>query len=392
MKKSFISFFASFLATAVFASWKPDDQAAVFSLKPDRVLGSPYFKEVLNTYGLLGFGYTNIMNDHHVVDLQKEMGVQIEDASEVSLVVGNFLETVIGLPVSTSGNYQALKNSSLAFILRTHGEVYPDTFFEKFDRWASGPAFSKSDIERFRRDARIEPGKIDEMSRSIRVEKKHYAEMEKPEKVGKATLFSIPASGITQALQTSGVDGVKITLGMQAEDGMTVFVLGTRKDVLGFFEHENSDNDSSHNVGSSEFTSFSIPLDGELLKKMETSNLSDPNGPLGPLAITLGQAMYQIKEISGTAKFSGGRAHLDLTIACKDVQSAQSIWSVGQASLGMAQLQMLRKQLKNPAAQTAVSADFLNRIKLKHQEAEILVHLEASPSELMPWAANKKFP
>ena len=392
MKKLFISFFACFFATAGFASWKPDDQAAVFSLKPDRVLGSPYFKEVLNTYGLLGFGYTNIMNDHHVVDLQKEMGVQIEDASEVSLVVGNFLETLIGLPVSTSGNYQALKNSSLAFILRTHGEVYPDTFFEKFDRWASGPAFSKSDIERFRRDARIEPGKIDEMSRSIRVEKKHYAEMEKPEKVGKATLFSIPASGITQALQTSGVDGIKMTLGMQTENGMTVFVLGTRKDVLGFFEHENANNESSHDSENTEFTSFSIPLDGELLKKMETSNLSDPNGPLGPLATTLGQAMYEIKEISGTAKFSGGRAHLDLTITCKDVQSAQSIWSVGQASLGMVQIQMLRKQLKNPAAQTAVSADFMNRIKLKHQEAEIHVHVEASPSELMPWAANKKFP
>jgi hypothetical protein len=392
MKKSFISFFACFLATTVFASWKPDDQAAVFSLKPDRVLGSPYFKEVLKTYGLLGFGYTSIINDHHLVDLQKEMGVQIEDASEVSLVVGNFLETVIGLPVSTSGNYQALKNSSLAFILRTHGEVYPDTFFEKFDRWASGPAFSKSDIERFRRDARIEPGKIDEMSRSIRVEKKHYAEMEKPEKVGKATLFSITASGITQALQTSGVDGIKMTLGMQTENGMTVFVLGTRKDVLGFFEHENANNESSHDSENTEFTSFSIPLDGELLKKMETSNLSDPNGPLGPLATTLGQAMYEIKEISGTAKFSGGRAHLDLTITCKDVESAQSIWSVGQASLGMVQIQMLRKKLKNPAAQTAVSADFLNRIKLKHQEAEIHVHVEASPSELMPWAANKKFP
>ena len=113
---------------------------------------------------------------------------------------------------------------------------------------------------------------------------------------------------------------------------------------------------------------------------------------MGPLATTLGQAMYEIKEISGTAKFSGGRAHLDLTITCKDVQSAQSIWSVGQASLGMVQIQMLRKKLKNPAAQTAVSADFLNRIKLKHQEAEIHVHVEASPSELMPWAANKKFP
>ena len=392
MKKISTSFFACFLATSVFASWKPNDQAAVFSLKPDQVLGSPYFKEVLNTYGLLGFGYTRIMNDHHVVDLQKEMGVQIEDASEVSLVVGNFLETVIGLPVSTSGNYQALQNSSLTFILRTQGEVSPNTFFEKFDRWASGPAFSKSDIERFRKDARIEPDKIDEMSKTPRVEKKYYAEMKKPEKVGGATFFSIPASGITQALQTSGVDGIKMTLGMQAENGMTVFVLGSRKDVLGFFEYENTNKGSSHNVGSSEFTSFSIPLDGELLKKMETSNLSDPNGPLGPLATTLGQAMYQIKEISGTAKFSGGRAHLDLTITCKDVQSAQSIWSVGQASLGMAQLQMLRKQLKNPAAQTAVSSDFLNRIKLKNQEAKVLVHVEASPSELMPWAANQKIP
>ena len=392
MKKLFVSFFACFLATTVFASWKPDDQAAVFSVKPDRVLGSPYFKEVLNTYGLLGFGYTMVMNDHHLVDLQKEMGVQIEDASEVSLVVGDFLKTVVDLPVSSSGNYQALQDSSLAFILRTKGEVSPDTFFEKFDRWASGPAFTQSDIERFRRDGRIEPDKIDEMSRSIRVEKKHYAEMEKPEKVGKTTLFSLPVSGINQALQTSGVDGIKMTLGMQAENDATLFVLGTRKDVLGFFEHEIADNQSSHDSENTEFASFSIPLDEELLKKMETSNLSDPNGPLGPLATTLGQAMYQIKEISGTAKFSGGRAHLDLTITCKDAQSAQSIWSVGQASLGMAQLQMMRKQLKNPAAQTAVSADFLNRIKLKHQEAEVLVHVEASPGELMPWAANKKFP
>ena len=388
MNKSSLSLFICFLATTVFASWKPDENSAVFSLKPDQVLGSPYFKEVLNTYGLLGFGYTMVMNDHHLVDLQKEMGVQIEDASEVSLVVGDFLETVVDLPVSSSGNYQALQDSSLAFILRTKGEVSPDTFFEKFDRWASGPAFSKSDIERFRRDGRIEPDKIDEMSRSIRVEKKHYAEMEKPEKVGRVTLFSIPVSGINQVLQASAGDGIKMTLAMQAENDATLFVLGTRKDVLGFFEHESTDNQSSQDTENTEFASFSIPLDGELLKKMETSNLSDPNGPLGPLATTLGQAMYQIKEISGTAKFSGGLAHLDLTISCKDVQSAQSIWSVGQASLGMAQLQMMRKQLKNPAAQTAVSADFLNRIKLKHQEAEVLVHVEASPSELMPWAAN----
>jgi hypothetical protein len=210
--------------------------------------------------------------------------------------------------------------------------------------------------------------------------------------VGRTTVFSIPVSGINQALQTSAGDGIKMTLGMQAENDETLFVLGTRKDVLGFFEHESADNQSSEDSENTEFASFSIPLDGELLKKMETSNLSDPNGPLGPLATTLGQAMYQIKEISGKAKFSGGRAHLDLTISCKDVQSAQSIWSVGQASLGMAQLQMLRKQLKNPAAQTAVSSDFLNRIKLKNQEAKVLVHVEAYPSELMPWAANQKIP
>ena len=91
-----ISYFISLVLLAftglpLEATWRPSESAAVFSLKPDRVLGSPYFKEVLKTYGLLGFGYTSIINDHHLVDLQKEMGVQIEDASEVSLVVGNFL-------------------------------------------------------------------------------------------------------------------------------------------------------------------------------------------------------------------------------------------------------------------------------------------------------------
>ena len=129
-----------------------------------------------------------------------------------------------------------------------------------------------------------------------------------------------------------------------------------------------------------------------MLKQIENSKLSDPNGPFGPLATTLGQAMYQIKEISGSAKFLGGRTHLDIIIRCKDIQSAQSIWSVGQASLGMAQLQIMRKQLKNPAAQTVVSSDFLNRIKLKHQTSEVHVHVEALPKELFPWAVNKKFP
>ena len=80
--------------------WKPDDGAAVFTLSPNRVLGSPYFNEVLKTYGLIGFAYSNFMGDHHLVALQKEMGVQIEETREVSLVVGNFLETIINFPVS----------------------------------------------------------------------------------------------------------------------------------------------------------------------------------------------------------------------------------------------------------------------------------------------------
>ena len=390
MTKLTVRLFACFFAASAIASWKPDDKAAVFSLKPDQVLGSPYFKEVLNTYSLLGFGYTMVMNDRHLVDLQKEMGVEIKDTSEVSLVVENYLETVIGFPVSTSGNYQALNNSSLAFILRTKGDLSPDTFFEKFDRWASGPAFSASDIERFRRDTRIDPGKIDEMSKTPRVKKKHYTGMEHSEKVGGATLFSIPASAMSEAIQQRFGDEIKITLGMQSQNGTTTFALGARESVLGFFEHDKEADAASLNTKSDTFASFSVPLDGELLKQMETNNLTDPSGPLGPLATTLGEAIYQVQEISGTAKLSGDRAHLDLTISCSDIQSAQSLWSVGQASLGMAQLQILRKQLKNPAAQTAVSLDFLNRIKLKHQQEKVLVRVEATPAELMPWAAIKK--
>ena len=214
MKNLSIWFIACFASISLFASWKPDEKAAVFSLKPDQVLGSPYFNEVLKTYGLIGFGYSAIINDRHLVDLQKEMGVQIKDVSEVSFVVGNFVETMINFPVSTSGNYQALSDSSLTFILRSNGELAPDSFFEKFDRWASGPKFSASDIERFRRDARIEPDVIDQMSKSTRIEKKHYAEMEKSEKVGETTLFSIPVSALDKTLAKSLMDEIKITLGM----------------------------------------------------------------------------------------------------------------------------------------------------------------------------------
>ena len=70
------------------------------------------------------------MGDHHVVALEKEMGVQIEETREVSLVVGNFLETIINFPVSTSGNYQALNNSSLTLFSEPMGK-YRLTKFAK---------------------------------------------------------------------------------------------------------------------------------------------------------------------------------------------------------------------------------------------------------------------
>ena len=370
--------------------WKPDDGAAVFTLSPNRVLTSPYFREVLKTYGLIGFAYSNIMGDHHVVALEKEMGVQIEETREVSLVVGNFLETIINFPVSTSGNYQALNNSSLTFILRTNGEVSPDEIFEKFDRWASGPAFNASDIERFRRNGGIEPEKIDEMSKARRINRDLYAGLEKSEKVGKTTLFAIPVGMLDQSLQK--MESLKFSLGVQAEKGSTTFAFGSRAGVLAFFAHENKFLDSNENTGNVEFASFSVPLDEGLLRQIESGKLSDPNGPLGPLAITLGDAMYKIREVSGTSKLSGGRAHFDLVVRCADSESAQAIWSVGQASLGMAQITAMRQQMKNPKVQPAVPLEFLNKIKLKHQGNDVLIELSAAPAELFPWAANKKFP
>ncbi|NBS20121.1 MAG: hypothetical protein EBS74_10145, partial [Flavobacteriia bacterium] len=328
--------------------WKPDEKAAVFSIQPDQVLGSPYFQEVLKTYGLIGFGYSNIMRDHHVIDFQKEMGVKIEDTIEVSLVVENFLETIVNLPVSTSGNYNALTNSSMLMIFRTKGEVSPDTFYEKFDRWASGPAFYPSDIDRFRKDARLEAEKIEQMSNARRLRQELYAGMEKSEKVGKTTVFTIPASALDENLAEKGLDKLKISLGMQTEKGETILALGSKEGVLAFFAHENKKASLPKISDDEGFASFSIPMDGEMLKKLESSKLSDPNGPLGPLATTLGEAMYKIEEISGRSKLAGGLAHIDLTLSCENVESAQAIWSVAQASLGMAQLAAMRQQMKNP--------------------------------------------
>lgn len=370
--------------------WRPDEKAAVFSIQPNQVLGSPYFQEVLNTYGLIGFGYSAIINDQHVVALQNEIGIQIEDTSEISFMIGNFLETMLNLPSSTSGNYDVLARSSPVIILRTKGELLPDTFFEKFDRWASGPAFHPNDIDRFRRDARIEPEKIKEMSKARRLKPELYRGMEKSEKFGKTTLFEIPVGALNQSSAKQDLKKLKISMGMQAVKGTTTLALGSKEDVLAFFAHENKRVPSSPNSDGDSFASFSIPMDGEILKKLEANPLSDPNGPLGPLATTLGEAAYKIRKISGRSKIAGGQAHIDLTVSCADTESARAIWSVAQASLGMAQLSAMRQQMKNPQSPPAVPLNFLNKIKLKNKGNEVHAHFEAIPAELFPWAANQK--
>ena len=398
MKKTFPSFLLllvgalSFSASLQAEQWKPDEDAAVFTVCPDQVLGSPYFKEVLKTHDFLEFAYSAIINDQHVVALQNEIGIQIEDTSEISFMMGNFLETMANMPVSTSGNYYAFGRSSPVIILQTKGEVPPDTFFEKFDRWASGPAFHPNDIERFRRDARIEPEKIEEMSKARRLKSELYRGMEKSEKFGKTTLFEIPVGALNQSSAKEDLNKLKISMGMQAEKGATTFAWGSKKDVLGFFTHENKRVPSSHASEGDGFATFSIPMDGEMLKKLEAGQLSDPNGPLGPLATTLGDAMYKIKKISGRSKLAGGRAHIDLIVSCENVASAQAIWSVAQASLGMAQLAAMRQQMKNPQNPPLLPLSFLTKIKLKNKGNEVHAHFEALPAELFPWAANQKFP
>ncbi len=396
MKKTFPSFLLLLLGALSFSAslqgepWKPDEDAAVFTVRPDQVLGSPYFKEVLKTHGFLEFAYSAIINDQHLVALQNEIGFQIEDTSEISFMMGNFLETMVNLPSSTSGNFDAFARSSPVVILRTKGEVPPDTFFEKFDRWASGPAFHPNDIERFRRDARIEPEKIEEMSKARRLKSELYRGMEKSEKFGPTTLFEIPAGALNQSIAKEDLNKLKISMGMQAEKGATTFAWGSKEDVLGFFAHENKRVPSSPASEGDGFASFSIPMNGEILKKLEAGQLSDPNGPLGPLATTLGKAAYKIRKIEGRSKIVGGRAHVDLIVSCENVESAQAIWSVAQASLGMAQLSALRQQMRNPQSPPAVPLNFLNKIKLKNKGNEVHAHFEAIPAELFPWAANQK--
>jgi len=72
-----------------------------------------------------------------------------------------------------------------------------------------------------------------------------------------------------------------------------------------------------------------------------------------------------------------------------DSQSAQSLWSVAQASLGMSQLSAMRKQLQNPQLKPMISMDFMQRIKLQHKGTQVVVHVEALPVDLFPWAVPR---
>lgn len=388
-----ILFFCAYVLACAHAQsasqWRPDESAAIFTVNPNQVLENPYFKEVLNTYGLIGFAYSNFTGDHNVIALQKELGVKVEEVTEATMVIGNFMNNVLqsrGFANAAEISTIPPLDSSFVVIVRAGSEINPDTFFEKFDRWASGPAFEPHKIQRFR-EGGIAPEEIDQMSKKTRIKKELYTDMKNSEKVGETTLFPIPVGMLDQSLQNTQLN---IKLGMQTHKGETTFALGSKKGVLAFFEHEHTE--LSQNAESGNFASFSMPIDGSMLKELENSKLTDPNGPLGPLATTLGEAMYQIRNISGTAKFSGGRAHFDLNLRCANAESAQAIWSVAQASLGMLQLNVLREQMRDPRTKPLLPLSFLNAIKLKHQGNEVLAHIEALPAELFPWAANKKFP
>ena len=125
-----------------------------------------------------------------------------------------------------------------------------------------------------------------------------------------------------------GLDQLTISTGMQTENGETILALGSREGVLAFFAHENKTANSKDNAVDEGCAAFSIPMDEEM-KKLESSKLSDFNGPLGPLKPPLGETMYKIIEISGRSKLAGGRAHIDLTLSCENMESA-AIWGDGE--------------------------------------------------------------
>ena len=57
------------------------------------------------------------------------------------------------------------------------------------------------------------------------------------------------------------------------------------------------------------------------------------------------------------------------------------------ASLGMAQLNIIASNLKSWGPDSSEHR-LLNRIRLKHQEADVVVHV-ALPKELFPWAVKQ---
>lgn len=367
------------------ASWRPSESAAVFTAKPNQITKSAFYKEILSTYGLLG-----VNQDPHWIAFQKDMGIAIEQVSEVTVVFDRMMEVIYSYdPKQSIG--QLKEGLPAILILNADREVSPGVLFERFKKWASGPMWTAKQIENFKQSTKFSPEKIAEMSTRIRIPEYLFTGMDKVEEYERAMLFSIPLKMMDEEIKHWDV-----VVGVRAENGFTNFAVGMRKGVKDYFSSPESAgrrSAGSSNIGSEQnFSSFVVPVTPDLLQKMGADELSEPTGPLGPLANGLGGSLQKVRELSGNAKFSGTEVHLDMVVRCSDSESAQALWSVGQASLGMSQLRAMRRQMKNPQAKPLIPLNFLNRIKLKHDGNNILIHLEALPVELFPWAVDRKLP
>jgi len=364
--------------------WRPSESSAFFTVKPNRVVGSSFFEETLGTYKLLAFGYSSIVNDFHANAFQQDMGFTPENLSEATLVFHRMMETLYLLETNRSVS-QFQGGVPATVIFKIDKEVAPEVLLQRFQKWASGPRYSAQKIKQLKESPPPEftAEQLAEMSSSPRIPKEVYSGMEKARELAGAKIFTIPHS-----MKDTQMKAWDLVVGVRADQGNTTIAAGLRDEVGSYFSHASS-NSLQASPSSDPVATFEIPLSAALLEKMGTNNLSDPNGPLGPLAVGLGEPIQKIRKVSGTAQFSGPRVHLDMIVDFADSQSAQSLWSVAQASLGMSQLSAMRKQLQNPQLKPMISMDFMQRIKLQHKGTQVVVHVEALPVDLFPWAVPR---
>ena len=383
MKKLLTFLIGLLFIVNLWGNWRPSESATVFTVKPNQVTKSEFYKKTLSAS--LG-----VNQDPNWIAFQKDMGIAIEEVSEVTFVFDRMMEVLYSYDPNQSIG-QLKEGLPAILILKADREVSPRVLFENFKKWASGPMWTAKQIQGFRQSTQFSPEKIAEMSTRTRIPQHLFADMGKVEECEGGLLFPIPSK-----MRDQGTKHWDVVVGALAESGSTTCVVGLRQEVRNYFSSPKSDGSKSagsNNLSSEEnFSSFVVPITPELLQNMGANKLSDPNGPLGPLAAGLGGPMQNVRELSGTAKFSGAKVHLDMVVNCSDTESAQSLWSVAQASLGMAQLSAIRRQMKNPQAQQMVSLNFLKGIKLKHDGKNISIHIEALPVELFPLAAARMLP